>query len=118
MKYLILSFLLLTLPLCAADFSGKWSGSYDALMQDGQAMKGQITLTLEQNGAEISGTAGGDHGDMKISKGKADGDNVTFEIQTEGPKIVFTLKLVEEHLRGEGNGDTEGVKVKLDLTRG
>jgi|SRR5271165_2180368 len=118
MKYRILSFLLFALPLCAADFSGKWSGSYDVLMQDGQAMKGNLVLTLAQSDSELTGTvSSAEHGELKISNGKADGDNVSFELHTEGPTMVFTLKLEEEHLRGEGKGDSEGIKVKIDLTR-
>ena len=119
MKSLVLGFVLFNLSLVAADFSGKWTGSYDVLMSDGQAMKGKMVLTLAQNGTDITGTAGSDEGQMTIQNGKVTGDKVTFEIQTEGPKMVFDLHLEDEHLRGDGKGDADGnsVKVKLDLTK-
>lgn len=119
MKLLALSFFLSCLSLFCADLTGKWSGSYDVLMTDGQTMKGKVVLNLTQNGNEVTGTAGSDEGQMQIQNGKVEGDNVTFEIQTEGPKMVFSLHLEDEHLRGGGKGDDAGnsVKVTLDLTR-
>ncbi len=120
MKSFLFLFLSLTLALSAADVAGKWAGSYDVAMSDGDTMKGKVTLTLQQDGGAVTGTAGSDQGQMKILNGKLDGDKLSFELQTEQHKIMFDLRLQEdEHLKGEGKGEADGNKlnVKLDLTR-
>lgn len=121
MRYLAISLLLaFSIAASAADLTGKWEGSYDVLMSDGETMKGKVVFDLTQSGAELSGTAGSDEGKLKIVNGKVAGDRVTFEVPTEGPKMVFDLQLGDDqHLRGNGKGDADGttIKVKLDLTR-
>jgi hypothetical protein len=119
MKYLITSLFLLCSTLIAADFSGKWAGNYDVTMTDGQAMKGKVTLNLTQSGAELTGTAGSEDNQMPILNGKVDGDKLTFDVQTEGPKMMFELRLEDGHLRGNAKGMADGttVSVKLDLTK-
>lgn len=103
----------------AADVSGKWAGNYDVVMTSGETMKGKLTLNLTQSGAELTGSAGSDEGQMPIANGKVDGDSITFEIQTEGPRMVFKMHLEDEHMRGNGKGTADGntVTVKLDLAR-
>ena len=76
MKSLLFLFLSLTLALSAADVAGKWAGSYDVAMSDGDTMKGKVTLTLQQDGGAVTGTAGSDQGQMKILNGKLDGDKL------------------------------------------
>ncbi len=119
MKLLFLASLLFCLSLSAADFTGTWAGNFDVLMTDGQSMKGKVVLTLTQNASELTGTVGSPDGPLKIINGKVDGDRITFEVQTEGPKMAFNLRLEEEHIRGTAKGDSDGttVSVKLDLVR-
>ena len=121
MRRFFVFFLGFSLVLSAADIAGKWEGNYDVVVSDGDTMKGKVTLTLQQDGVVISGTAGSDQGPLKIMNGKLDGDKLSFELQPgEHQKIVFDLRLQDDqHLKGEGKGDTDGNKliVKLDLTR-
>ena len=46
-------------------------------------------------------------------------DRSTFENQTEGPLMRFELRMENEHIRGEGRGDMEGMKIqaKLEMAR-
>ena len=113
-------FLFLTATLAAADVSGKWSGSYDVDMSDGETMKGKVVLVLTQAGSDVTGTVGPDEQQMsQIKKGNVQGDRITFESQTEGPLMKFELHLENDHLRGEAKGDVDGnvIKVKLDLMK-
>ena len=121
MRRFFVFFLGFSLLLSAADIAGKWAGNYDVVMSDGDTMKGKVTLTLQQDGAVISGTAGSDQGQLKVMNGKLDGDKLSFELQPDDQqKIVFDLRLQDDlHLKGEGKRETDGNKlnVKLDLTR-
>lgn len=116
----MLTFFACVLSLTAADVSGKWSGSYDVLMSDGQIMKGKVLMFLTQSGSDLTGTVGSDESEQtKIDKGHVEGDAITFETQTEGPLMKFTLHIEDEHIRGEAKGDMEGnsITAKVDLTR-
>ena len=119
MKYVVPSLFFVCSLLNAADVSGNWAGNYDVTMTDGQAMKGKVTLKLTQSGSDLTGTAGSEDNQMPILNGKVDGDKLTFEVQTEGPKMRFELNLEDQHLRGNAKGIADGttVSVKLDLTK-
>ena len=112
--------MLLAASLFAADVTGKWSGSYDVSMTDGQTMKGRVYMVLTQTGSDLTGTVGGDEqSQTPIKNGKIEGDRITFESQTEGPLMRFDLRLEDEHIRGKASGDMDGgtILAKLDLTR-
>ena len=113
--YLPIFLLGCSVVLSAADVAGKWAGDYDVVMADGDTMKGKVTLTLQQDGAVISGTAGSDQGLLKVMNGKLDGDKLSFELQpNEHQKIVFDLRLQDDqHLKGEGKGETDGNKLNV-----
>ena len=119
-KRLVL-FLALSALLGAADtLTGKWAGSFDVEMGDGQTMKGRFTLSLTQDGSTLKGQVGPEDGQQSdIVDGKVDGNHITFASQTEGPLMKFDLHLEEGHLRGLAQGDMEGstIKAKLDVTR-
>ena len=98
MKSFLSLFLSLTLALSAADVAGKWAGSYDVAMSDGDTMKGKVTLTLQQDGGAVTGTAGYDQGQMKILNGddrhpsvSADGDVIVFQSDRTGGGGQFDL---------------------------
>lgn len=112
--------MLVVSSLAAADLTGKWSGTYDVVVSDGDAMKGRVFMVLTQNGSDLSGTIGPDQQQQsQITKGKVEGDRITFENQTEGPLMRFELRLENDHIRGEGRGDLEGTKIraKIELAR-
>jgi hypothetical protein len=79
---------LATLPLGAADISGKWSGT--AATPD-QTEK--VLLILKVDGASVEGSLGGDSDHrFPIENGRVDGGKVTFQLT--GPKgAVFRFEL-------------------------
>jgi hypothetical protein len=121
MKTMLMSLVAFSLSLSAADFTGKWAGTYELMTPDGQAQKGNVVLTLAQNGSEVTGTvAADDNQPTQIAKGHAEGNEVTFESQTpDTPVMKVTLHLEAEHLKGVAKGDDGGdaIEAKVDLTR-
>jgi hypothetical protein len=120
MKTVLCSLFLIASNLSAADLTGKWSGTYDVAISDGDTMKGHVYMVLTQNGSDLTGTIGPDQQQQsQITKGKVEGDRITFESQTEGPLMRFELRLEDDHIRGEGTGDQQGTKIraKIELAR-
>jgi hypothetical protein len=120
MKNVLCALVLISSSVCAADLTGKWSGTYDVVVSGGDPMKGRVYMVLTQNGSDLTGTIGPDQQQQsQITKGKVEGDRITFENQTEGPLMRFELRLEEDHIRGEGTGDLEGTKIraKIELAR-
>jgi hypothetical protein len=120
MKTLLLSVLALSFSLAAADFSGKWVGTYTAVTPDGDTQTGKVTLVLTQTGSDLTGTVGTDTGEEhQIGKGHVEGDEVTFESNTDGPTMKVKLHLENDHLKGVAKGDDGGdaIEAKVDLTR-
>ncbi len=120
MKTIFCLLMLLAASLSAADLTGKWSGTYDVTVSDGDPMKGRVLMVLTQTGDEITGTIGPDEQQQsRIAKGKVEGDRITFQSQTEGPLMHFDLRLEDNHIRGEAKGEMEDTKIraKIELTR-
>ena len=120
MKTLLLSVFALSLSLSAADFTGKWVGTYSVVTADGDNQSGKVILVLTQTGSDLKGTVGTDTGgETQIAKGHVEGDEVTFESQTDGPVMKVKLHLEDEHLRGVARGEDGGdvIEAKVDLTR-
>jgi hypothetical protein len=65
----------LALAIYAADVSGKWTWE-----QQGRNGSMTNTLTLKQDGANLTGSLDGGRGPVDIKDGKVDGNNVTFSI--------------------------------------
>lgn len=106
--------------LLAADVSGMWTGSFDAVGPDGQPHAGPALMKLKEADGVITGTAGpSEDQQWAINKGVIKDNKVTFEVQSDGPLIKFALELVEGHLKGEANAEHEGnhMKAKVDVTR-
>src|SRR5205085_5217281 len=120
MKCIFCSVILFAMTLSAADLTGKWSGTYDVTISDGNTMKGRVYMVLTQTGSEVTGTIGPDEQQQsQITKGKVEDDRITFENQTEGPLMRFELRLENDRIRGEGKGELEGTKIraKIELAR-
>jgi len=120
MKTMLLSILAFSLSLSAADFTGKWVGTYSFVTSDGDTQSGKVVLVLTQTGSDLTGTVGTDTGTQTtIAKGHVEGNEVTFESQTDGPTMKVKLHLEDDHLRGVAKGDDGGdaLEAKVDLTR-
>ena len=120
-KRTVLLALLLIAPVFGAqtDFTGTWSGLF-VMNVDGDAHDDQAHMVLKQKGAELTGTAGPNEGEQwPITKGKVDGATADFDVQSDGPLIHFTVKIVEGHLKGEAKADHDGHKLSgtIDLLR-
>jgi len=89
----------------AADVTGKWTGDVNG--PDGGAM--QISFTLKQEGAKVTGSVEGPGGNIPIQDGKMDGDILTFTITFDGGgggmKIAHEAKV---------NGDEMTLTVKME----
>lgn len=103
----------------AQDLTGKWNGQF-LMTVDGQQNDDVAFLNLTQKGAVLTGTAGPTlEQQWTILNGKVDGAAVTFDVQTDGPLIKFTLVIVDGRLKGDAAAELDGVKMtaKLDVGR-
>ncbi|HUA98087.1 MAG TPA: hypothetical protein VMA34_07160 [Terracidiphilus sp.] len=78
----------------AADFSGKWSA-------DVQSPRGTQTVTFDfhVDGSTLTGKVSTRRGDMDISNGKIDGDNISFDQVMNFNGNSFTI-----HYTGTADG--------------
>jgi len=93
----------LTLAIYAADISGKWTWE-----QQGRNGATTSTLTLKQDGSNLTGSLDGGRGPADIKDGKVDGNNVTFSITRNMGGSDVTTKYT-----GTLDGDT----LKLEFER-
>jgi hypothetical protein len=108
------------ITLSAADISGKWSGSLTMTNARGETNEGTAFVIFKQNGAEITGSAGGDENQQfPITKGKIEGNRITFEVQSDGPLYKVDVMLTGDHIKGEVIVVQEGqsTKAKVDMTK-
>ncbi|MBI2689075.1 MAG: hypothetical protein HYX27_22455 [Acidobacteria bacterium] len=80
-RFLIFAFL--TLPLIAADITGKWTFQVDL-----GGASGSPTFTFQQKGEELTGTYAGQLGEAKL-KGTVKGDKVEFQFETSAGTVVY-----------------------------
>jgi hypothetical protein len=71
----------------AADFNGKWTAEVPS--RQGGTMTN--TFTFKVDGAKLTGSMSTQQGDVDITNGKVDGDNVSFDIVREFNGNSFTL---------------------------
>ena len=91
----------------AADPSGKWS--YET---QGRRGPQTVTLTLKASGDALTGSiSGGRGGDVEISDGKVNGDDISFSVVREFQGNQFTTKYT-----GKISGDT--MNLTIDGGRG
>lgn len=85
----------------AADVTGTWSGSISGPNGDFQ-----LTFTLKQDGAKLTGNVGGPQGNpLDIENGKVDGNTISFDVSFNGTTI---------HHTGTVNGDEIKLTTKSD----
>jgi hypothetical protein len=71
----LLFFALGSVTALAADFNGKWTG--DVPGRNGNTQT--ITFDFHVDGATLTGKVSTPRGDVDISNGKVDGDNISFD---------------------------------------
>ena len=97
----------LAIAVYAADATGKWS--FETQGRNGPMTQ---TLNLKQTGGELTGTlAGGRGGEVQISDGKVDGNNVSFTVVREFQGNKVTIKYT-----GVMSGDE--MKLTIETGRG
>lgn len=92
----------------AADVSGKWTAEVPG--RGGNTMT--QTFTFKVDGSALTGTvAGGRGGDVSITNGKVDGDNISFDVvrEMQGNSMTF-------HYTGKVSGDE--LKLKMEREGG
>jgi hypothetical protein len=95
----------LAVAVFAADATGKWS--FETQGRNGPMTQ---TLSLKQDGGSLTGTlAGGRGGEVQISDGKVDGNNVSFNVVREFQGNKVTIKY---------NGVMSGDELKLTIETG
>ena len=74
----------------AADVSGKWVAQVPG--RNGNTR--EVTFNLKADGSGLTGTISGRRGDMPISDGKIDGDNLSFTqtLEFNGNSVKFLYK--------------------------
>ena len=105
----------------AANFTGKWEGSFTRQRPDGTEDTSKVVFDLTQKGKELTGTAGPPDQQVKIEKGAVNAGKATFEVQPpDGPLFKFTLTIVKGRLQGEMTGERDGVvrgRAKVDAAK-
>lgn len=101
------------------DLTGTWAGSF-VITMDGQTNDEHAHMVFKHKGAELTGTAGPNADQQwEILKGKVDAGKVEFDVQSNGPLIHFTLKMVEGRLKGDASAEQDGRKMTavVDVAR-
>ncbi|MBS1872069.1 MAG: hypothetical protein JSU00_02575 [Acidobacteria bacterium] len=94
---------LMTVSALAASIDGKWTGE----MQTPNGSR-PVTFTFAADGSTLNGSTTGRGGEIKISNGKVDGDNISFDVTREFQGNSMTM-----HYTGKVSGDD----LKLSITR-
>ena len=94
---------LMTFTAFAASIDGKWAGEQ-------QTPNGArpVTFTFAAEGSNLNGSTSGRGGETKISNGKVDGDNISFDVTRE-----FNGNSMTMHYKGKVAGDD----LKLTISR-
>jgi hypothetical protein len=104
---LLLTSLLLTLSISAADVSGKWTGTFIDTLE--ASNKSGMVLILTQHGSTLTGTTGPNSKEQRaIGNGKVDGNNISFVVRSEEVTVHVSLQLADNHLKGQANTEIRG----------
>ena len=99
----------------ALNIGGKWSASITGPMG-----KMEMTLEIEQEGSQISGTISSDFGQWKISDGLLSGNGLTFALSAtimgETMEMTFSGEAEKESIQGTisfmgGNAELKATKI-------
>jgi hypothetical protein len=105
----------------AANFSGKWEGTFTRERPDGTSDTNKVVFNLTQKGKELTGTAGPAEQQWTIEKGAVKAGKATFQVQQpNGPLFKFTLTIIKGRLQGDMVGERDGVvrgQAKVDAAK-
>jgi hypothetical protein len=101
-RFLGLALIVCSVAAFAADVTGTWTGTTKG--PDGGDMN--LTMNFKQDGAKLTGTVTGPQGDVEITDGKVDGDNISFNVAIGDMKIIHDGVIKSE--------DEIALKVKAD----
>jgi len=98
--------------LFGAGVAGKWSGTAEVKLPDGETRTYNLQANFSQSGEDVSGSIGREYeGDgIAIQKGKMQGARLSFEVtppESMTP-VKFKLELKGENLEGSLNGEADG----------
>ena len=90
MHKILVSLMAFALAAAAADVTGTWIGKVD-VGNGGSDPTIPMTLTLKQNGSELTGTAGDASHQFPIEKAEINGNSIKFQV-TAGAVLTFNLR--------------------------
>ena len=113
-----LSFFVVALTLSGAEVTGKWTGTAELKMPNGETRSSGIYLDLKQEGQDVTGNAGpGPDRVLPISKGKVDGNKLTFEVlapSDSGNRLIsFEFTITGDQMEGTVKSDEFTGKLSL-----
>jgi hypothetical protein len=94
---------MMTVVAVAASIDGKWTGE----MQTPNGTR-PVTFTFTADGTTLNGSTTGRNGEVKITNGKIDGDNVSFDVVREMNGNTMTT-----HYTGTVSGGELKLKVQM-----
>ncbi len=86
----------------AEGIAGKWKSSFDS----GQGTM-ELTFNFKVDGEKLTGTVSSEMGDMEITNGKINGNEISFDVDAMGSSITHKGKL---------EGDV--IKLKVEMPEG
>ena len=90
--------LVMLAPLLGADITGTWTASFDT-----QIGVQNYTYTFRVDGNKLSGTAKSDNGNVQITEGTVNGDDVSFvenlDFQGMALRIVYKGKVSGDEIK-------------------
>src|SRR5882724_7259404 len=102
-RLLFVTLLLLAASCFAADVDGKWTGTMSTPNGDVP-----VNFTFKTDGAALTGTTTGPDGEIKISDGKANGNNISFSVTFDFGGMPLTINY-------KGVVAKEEIKFTLDI---
>ena len=111
-----------TLSLCAADVTGKWSGTIE-IKRGSDSRQEPAFVILKQEGMSLSGSGGPNEQEQHaMQNGKVNGNKITFEIALGEDRVMrFNLTAAGDQIDGDVTGpkkDTgEPETARLSLKR-
>jgi hypothetical protein len=107
--------------VAAADFTGRWEGSFDLTPQGGEMQHDSALMIVKQDGGALTGSAGRDDDHLfAVKEGKVIGGEIQFALEEQdGVDVQVRLHLEGDHLVGEATHTTPdgSFTAKIDLVR-
>jgi hypothetical protein len=84
----------------AADVTGKWTGQVPGRGGDPR----EATFTFKMDGEKLTGSMSGPQGDRPISDAKVSGDTISFAIDGQRGKQVYTGTIAGDEIKFKREG--------------